>query len=318
MKAEHGGALDRAIALYGGERNEWIDLSTGINPWPYPVSTPSMDAWTRLPEDQEMRALLAAAREAFGVPAGWDVVAASGTQILLNLLPLTRPRCLATVLSPTYSEHARAWRNAGHDVRETVDTRPTDVTVAVNPNNPDGRDWGLAELRAPARTLVVVDEAFRDGSEGRSALRSPDDRTIVLRSFGKFYGLAGLRLGFAMGPPSLIEPLRRLTDPWAVSGPAIRIATDALNDKAWRARTRAFLERQARTLADDLCACGLAIVGRTNLFVTTTHSDAAEIRERLCAARILVRSFEYDTTWLRFGLPPDENARERLLSALRT
>lgn len=317
MTIEHGGALDRAIARHGGERREWLDLSTGINPWAYPIPPLPSDAWTRLPEQGDMDALLIAARTAYDVPRSWEIVAAPGTQILLNLLPPTYPRGHVRVLSPTYSEHARVWRNAGHTVEEASEPDDADVIIAVNPNNPDGRDHLISNVRAHARRLCVVDEAFRDGADELSALRTPDERTIVLRSFGKFYGLAGIRLGFAIGPPSLLTPLRTMIEPWGVSGPALRIGAIALADRAWRDRMRRTLGHEAERLAAVLEGCGLAIVGRTNLFVTISHADAAGIYERLINARILVRVFDYAPTWLRFGLPANDEAHDRLLQVLR-
>lgn len=306
----HGGALDRAIARYGGKREEWIDLSTGINPWSYPVPSLPPEAWTRLPESEALGGLEQAARAAYAVPPNMDVVAGPGTQALIQLLPSLLPPSDVAIVSPTYSEHERAWSEAGHRVRHVSEPVASDVLIVVNPNNPDGRDWHAAELSA--RELLIVDEAFRDTTPSRSAITNAKANAIVLRSFGKFYGLAGLRLGFAVAPPNWAEAIRRRLGPWAVSGPACEIGRRALNDHEWTAQMQDRLRAASGELARLVVARGLDVVGRTDLFVTARFPDASGMAEHLASERILVRQFEYEPTWLRFGLTPTEEARDRL------
>ena len=314
----HGGALAEAMVRYGGSRADWLDLSTGINPWAYPVPELDAAAWQRLPEQSAVDALERAAREAYGVHDRHAIVAAPGTQALIQALPIAIARANVSIVAPTYGEHEFVWRAHGHTVRRVREPEGADVLVIVNPNNPDGRDWSADRLENHARKLLIVDEAFRDPSPGRSLAQAPGDRIVVLRSFGKFFGLAGLRLGFAVGGAGPVERLRELLGPWSVSGPACHIGRVALEDGAWQRATRTQLRAASERLAAFLTDHGFAVVGGTELFVTAERSGAPSIRERLCRARILVRAFDYEPGWLRFGLPPDDAAYRRLSIALRS
>ena len=309
----HGGDLDAAVARYGGPRDAWLDLSTGINPVATPHTAPPARAWARLPEAADERALDEAARRAYGVPDRLDVLAVPGTQAVLQVLPRLVPRSDVAVVGPTYSEHARCWRLAGHRVREVSEPEPADVLVVVNPNNPDGCDRDPAALvdRAP---LTVIDEAFRDTRPERSVLRVRNERTVVLKSLGKFHGLAGVRLGHAIGPPSLIEPIRDALGPWAVSGPTLHVGRAALAaDQGAIARG---LRDRAERLLGILRAMGVPIVGRTDFFALVRVERAELIHDRLAERRIWTRRFDDHPGWLRIGLPGDDGF-DRLAAALR-
>lgn len=320
----HGGDLDAARAAFPGAPEPWIDLSTGINPWPYPLPPIPPDAWTRLPARNAEAELRAAAAACYGVPSAETVAAASGSQALIQLLPRLRAPGRVAVRVPTYAEHAAGWAAAGHEVAEVsgLDGADADVLVLVNPNNPDGRTLSVAALLALAERQaarggwLVVDEAFADGEpSGSVAPFAGTPGLIVLRSFGKFFGLAGLRLGIALAEPGLAAVLRAAVGPWAVSGPGLSVATAALTDEGWIAATRLRLRAEAAALDRLLVATGLSVVGGTSLFRLVAHDRAPDLYRALGEAGILVRRFERRTDWLRLGLPADEDARLRLRAA---
>jgi len=320
----HGGALDRAIARHGGGREEWLDLSTGINPVAYPVPDLSADVWHRLPDEGLMEDCLEAARACYGVPDRAAIVAAPGTQAIIQWLPvLFNYLDRATIVSPTYGEYEQALRMTGVHV-ETPGDLPaeperTDLLVVGQPNNPDGRTWPAERILpfAQGRRVAVVDEAFADVAPECSLVSETGRHgLLVLRSFGKFFGLAGLRLGFAIGDPEVVPALAQMIGPWAVSGPALAIGARALRDAGWIAETRSRLASDSDRLAALLEQHGMRIVGRTDLFVTAYHPTAHELAERLGERHILVRVFDHDTGWIRFGLPSGDGNLDRLDSAL--
>ena len=244
----HGGDLAAARREHGGG-DDWLDLSTGINPFPYPIGELPEEAWTRLPDSGVEAELLAAATAYYGAPDPACVVAAAGSQSLIQLLPRLRPAGRVAILRPTYVEHEPCWAAAGHEVVALgeVDAGDCDVVVLANPNNPDGRRFAPAELEelaaglAPRGGWLVVDEAFADLEPELSlaaTVRQPG--RIVLRSFGKFFGLAGLRLGFVLTEPALAGRIRSALGPWAFSSPAAWIATRAFADRTWIMATATF------------------------------------------------------------------------------
>jgi len=319
----HGGDLDGARAAFPGAPLPWVDLSTGINPWSYPLPPVPQDAWTRLPGRGEEAALRAAAADCYGVPSAEMVAAASGSQALIQLLPRLRAPGSVAVLGPTYAEHARCWALGGHQVRMTTDLAEADVLVVVNPNNPDGRRWPVARLleiaaaQAARGGWLVVDEAFADTRpEDSAAAHAGRPGLVVLRSFGKFFGLAGLRLGIALAPAELAAGLREAVGPWAVSGPGLVIATAALNDRGWITAMRDRLTGAAAELDKLLAAAGLRVVGGTELFRLVEDSRAPALYRALGEAGILVRRFEHRPDWLRFGLPGDDASLRRVERAL--
>ncbi|HMO30181.1 threonine-phosphate decarboxylase CobD [Enterovirga sp.] len=323
----HGGDLTEAKARYGASGPEWLDLSTGINPHPWPVPDALRRAgWERLPGEAEMRSLLAAARDAYAIPDAAGIVAAPGTQALIQWLPRLAPPGAVAILGPTYAEHAASWRAAGREVVRDMESRvsPTVIhRVVVNPNNPDGRILGPEAIRrraedcARAGGWLIVDEAFADLDRaiGASAL-VPGLPVVVLRSFGKFYGLAGLRLGFAVAPPAVADSLRAALGDWAVSGPALAVGAAALADRGWQAATRRRLAAEAAALDRVLAEGGAALLGGTALFRLVRHPDAAALHGRLAAAHIWCRRFEEAPDLLRFGLPEEPEGLARLREGL--
>jgi len=323
----HGGDLARVTSVAGAYRGRWLDLSTGINPWPYPVGELPLDLWARLPGSAPEMLLRERAARYYDAAAPECVVPAPGSQALIQWLPRLRGFSRVAVLGPTYGEHAAAWAAAGHEVA-TVTTPETllagwDVALVTNPNNPDGRRLAPAWLTALAEALarrggwLVVDEAFADLEPALSlAPESARPGLIVLRSFGKFFGLAGLRLGFALLAPALAARLRAALGPWAVSGPAASIAAAAFSDGAWIAATRMRLATAAERLSALLLEAGLHIVGGTALYRLVEAPQPEMLRARLLRRGIYVRDFPERPAWLRFGLPPDEEGFARLRQAL--
>jgi cobalamin biosynthetic protein CobC len=321
----HGGMLEEAARHFPTAPRPFLDLSTGINPVPYPMPALPPDTFARLPEAGALARLTAAAAQAYGADPA-TLVAAPGTQVLIGVIPYLRPRGAVAVLSPTYGEHAACWAAAGHRVAEVATLagcEAADVAVLCNPNNPDGRRTDPAAILALAARLgargglVVVDEAFADFEPGLSvAPVLPQAGLVVLRSFGKSYGLAGVRLGFALAPRPLAAALAGALGPWAVGGAALAVGCAALRDAGWRASSIERLDRDGARLDGALEAAGMALLGGTRLFRLYRGTDARALHARLGRAGILVRAFAAEPAWLRFGLPGDAAAWTRLDAAL--
>jgi cobalamin biosynthetic protein CobC len=324
---DHGGSLDRARALFPDAPQPWIDLSTGINPHSYPVFDLPATAFSRLPEPARNRDLAHIAATAYGAPSDRHVVPAPGTQILLpRVASLIKPG-RALVLGPTYAEHRRACAVAGHHVQETDDIEllpEANLAVVVNPNNPDGRVvmrkdlLDLAAILDARGGLLVVDEAFMDVGPPEQSLAGDVGRggIVVLKSFGKFYGLAGVRLGFALAVPELAARLDEQLGPWAVGGPALETGIRALADKDWPERTRNRLAADAARLDGLLARHDIPVTGGTSLFRYAQLSSAGPLFATLGGHGILVRDFAERPQNLRFGLPATEAEWGRLERAL--
>jgi cobalamin biosynthesis protein CobC len=329
----HGGRLDAARALYPDAPRPWIDLSTGINPTPYPAPRASTRERARLPELQQLSALETTAARAFGVDDPDRIIAVAGSEGALRLLPQVLPSARgAIIVWPTYSSHADAWQRQGAPVsRVDAITRaspvPGAVLTLVNPNNPDGvvtEPESLLEAHdrmAAEGGYLVVDEAFAEVEPSCSvaALAGSErySRLVVLRSFGKFYGLAGVRLGFLIAAPAIIARARASVGDWPIAADAIAAGLAAYADTTWAERARIRLRGAARRVDALLTRNELSVVGGTSLF-RLARSPIAPIRfEQLLRAGILVRPFDHDATLLRFGLPHGTAAWQRLRDALR-
>lgn len=317
---EHGGDINSAAAAFPDAPRPWLDLSTGINPVPYPLPDLPHDSWTRLPSPAELAELEASAARRYGVAAE-TVVAAPGAQALIQWLPHLFPARAVAIPAPTYGGHASAWAAAG----AVVETAPEALAAAshavlVSPNNPDGRRYSFAELGEAARRvaarggLFVVDEAFAD-FEPRSFAAERPPATVVLRSFGKAYGLAGVRLGFALAPEAMARQIKVALGPWPVSGAAIAIGRAALDDAAWLAAARRRLKANGEWLDEALARRGFEILGGTPLFRLARRTDARAVMVALCERGVLARPFRDAPQLLRFGLPRPEN-RARVSEAL--
>lgn len=321
----HGGGITAAARLHGGRPEDWLDLSTGINPNPVPLPDIPVSAWHRLPDQY----LVERAREAAkGYYRSGDILPlpVPGTQSVIQLLPRLVAAGSVAILSPTYGEYARAFRLAGVPLNEVNGindvTDDNGLVVVVNPNNPDGRLLPVDRLRElhdwlrESGGLLVVDEAFGDmGPEGSLApYASSMPNLIIFRSFGKFFGLAGLRLGFVIAEASILARFEDWLGPWAVSGPALSLAASFMDGDTTTIRNR-ILDRRA-ALDAVLHRAKLNIAGGTGLFALVADDRASDIYAYLCHHHILVRKFDYAPNWLRFGLAPDEEADRRLAGVL--
>lgn len=317
---DHGGNLDGAMAMFGGDLRDWIDLSTGINRVPYPLPALSISAWTALPSPKALDGLHRAAQLAYGSDA--PILAVAGAQAAIQMYPWLAAPGHARVLGPTYNEHAACLQAVGWQVDEVAtlaELAGADLAVVVNPNNPDGqthRRDALLDLSGRVGQLIV-DESFADPVPELSvAAEAGRNGMMVLRSFGKFYGLAGIRLGFVLAAQNDIDLMTAMSGPWPVSGTAIAIGMAALADSDWQARTTARLAADRRRLDGLALAAGWRLLGGSHLFCLYEVPDAARAQVRLARARIWSRVFPYSPSWLRLGLPGTEAEWARITTAL--
>ena len=323
---QHGGDPSALEAIHGKPPDGWLDLSTGINPDGYLVTGLGEADWRALPTAAQMASLEAAARACYGVPRAAEVVAAPGSQALIQWLPRLRPGGDVAILGPTYSEHGPAWRDAGHRVALVDDFEAladADIAVLCNPNNPDGRILTPERLLALHARLaakggwLIVDEAFADAEPATSlAAASGLPGLIVLRSLGKFFGLAGLRLGFVLTDTAIGDDFAASFSPWAVSGPALEVGRTALADSAWCETMRARLADDACRLDTLFAGAGISVVGGTSLYRLIKTDSAARLHERLARQGILVRIFDDRPNLARIGLPGEAASFNRLADAL--
>lgn len=318
MTRDHGGNIDQARAKFGGDN--WIDLSTGINRVPYPIPDIAPHRWADLPTASANTTLIDAAKTAYRTTA--DILPLSGASAAIQLIPrMTKPG-IARVLGPTYNEHAAALKAQGWQVQTVSDIdalEGADLAVIVNPNNPTGQTHKPADVLKLKRNLpwLIVDESFADMTPELSLTPSAAQQgLIILRSFGKFYGLAGLRLGFALGHSHDIDHMRQMAGPWAVSGPALAIGANALTDNDWALETTQRLQFDAARMDAIAARAGWHLVGGTTLFRTYETPHAPTAQNELATHRIWSRIFPYSAQWLRLGLPGPEAEWDRVEHAL--
>ncbi|QDX81749.1 threonine-phosphate decarboxylase [Denitratisoma sp. DHT3] len=320
---EHGGRLRAAARQYGIALSDWLDLSTGINPLGWPVPSMPAECWQRLPEPDD--GLAEAACRCYEADS---VLPVAGSQAAIQALPALRPPGRVGMARPAYAEHAQAWRRAGHAVvpwsaGDSLDSLDgLDVLLLVHPNNPTGTRYDVARLlqwrqRLAARGgWLVVDEAFMDATPAASLARyCALPGLIVLRSLGKFFGLAGARVGFVLAQDALVRRLDAALGPWTVAGPSRWLARHALADTAWQAQARIRLAAASARLAALLARHGLAPRGGTALFQWVRTPQASVIQQALAMRGILIRRFAEPAS-LRFGLPAGEAAWARLDAGL--
>lgn len=324
---DHGGMLADAIARHGGEASQWLDLSTGISPFSLPLPDIPAQSWRRLPEPSDVSRVCGLAMKHYG--GAVMPLAVPGTQAAIQLLPFLTPSAeRVAIVAPTYEEYARAYRRAGMDVDE-IDTleaasqTQAGAVVFANPNNPDGREtvrddvFGFA--RANRHRLVIVDEAFADMRHDLSmaGAAGAEPNLVVLRSFGKFFGLAGLRLGFVFAEPRLLATLGDRLGPWAVSGPALTIAAHGLSRLDLVSGLRTRIDGAHQMTRSALNMAGVRVIADTPLFFYCEVGDGAGLREALAGHQVLIRAFEHSPSRVRIGLVPDELSAVRLREALR-
>lgn len=320
---EHGGNLMTAVRRFGRPREQWLDLSTGINPCGYKPPLFGPDAWLRLPDDDP--ALAEAAVAYYGAPRMLPV---AGSQAAVQALPRLRAAGRVAVAAPSYAEHAHQWSVHGHAVRQVPfdgladAVHACEVIVVCNPNNPTGERVAPAQLLRWSEQLaarggwLVVDEAFMDMTPELSvAAWSDRPGLIVLRSLGKFFGLAGARVGMVGAEPALLDVLRDALGPWSICGPAQQLACTALVDRVWQTRTRADLRTKGARMDQLLAAHRIAASG-TDLFKWCPQARPSAFAEHMAERGIWVRCFEHAARGVRVGLPADEAGWARLAQAL--
>lgn len=323
---EHGGSINNAAQHYGIPANQWLDLSTGINPngWPVPNDLPA-SLWAQLPQDND--GLIATAHDYYQSDS---LLTLAGSQAAIQTLPTLRSASHVGVLSPAYAEHAHAWQQAGHTVMEleaehiTASLAELDVLIIINPNNPTGQFFSPQQLLEWHQTLsaqggwLIVDEAFIDVTPEQSlSYLCPKKGLIILRSIGKFFGLAGLRTGFILAEQSLLQALKERLGPWPIAAMSRYISKLALADEQWHHHTRHLLLSQGKQLKQVLGEAHLQPQGQCSLFQWVETAQAQQLHEQLAQSGILTRLFSHNSS-LRFGLPQTDYDWQRLQLALST
>lgn len=322
---EHGGRLREAAVHFNIPLDDWLDLSTGINPEAWPVPPVPPEAWQRLPESDD--GLEEAASAYYGNP---NLLPVAGSQAAIQCLPLLMPRAVVACISPLYGEHPQAWQRAGHRLRFLQNATlsralgaATPYVLLCNPNNPTADSHPRAVALDAAHQLkkrggwLIVDEAFIDPTpeESLANLAGTDaaPNLIVLRSLGKFFGLAGARVGFVCAAPDLLVRLAEALGPWSIAGPSRAVARLALQDRLWQDAARHKLRQASARLGELLQAEGE--VRTTPLFAALHTARPVELYEFLARRGILVRRFEQQPL-LRFGLPGAAADWQRLAATL--
>lgn len=320
---EHGGHLRLAAQHYAIPLHEWLDLSTGINPNGWPIPTLPAACWQRLPEDNDD--LLPAAQAYY---QNSSILPVAGSQAAIQTLPLLRPACRVGLMHPAYAEHAAGWQKAGHHLQHIDSSNiesqldRLDVLIIINPNNPTGKlhtpqqllDWHAKLSRRGG--WLIVDEAFIDSRPDYSLSPVPNRAgLIILRSIGKFFGLAGIRCGFVIAEPQILQSLRELFGPWTINHPGRYVAAKALTDRDWQQKSIIDLKRQTQRLREVLTENGWSPLGASDCFQWLKTEHAERLHIFLAQQGILTRLFK-DPASLRFGLPKDDAAWLRLAQAL--
>lgn len=329
LAAEHGANLSLAITQYGGDAESWLDLSAAVSPYSWwderaEIQTASLQ---HLPE---LLPELAQACRAYYGQAG---LLCAGSMQAIRALAQCFTCAKVWVQEVSFSEHELSWRLAGHEVlvKSVAQIEQAflqsknlpDVLVLVNPNNPTAQQISVDKLRHWAKLLqqkngyLIVDEAFTDCTPSQSLLAQPlSDNTVVLRSLGKFFGLAGARVGFVFASLSVRAALATHIGPWSVAHWVQQVATAALQDESWQHRQRVRLKKIQQDLVEKITALGFSVLGAHALFITLAVADAKKMQQQLAQQRIWVRAFA-DENLIRLGLPK-ESEITRLLSALET
>lgn len=330
----HGGRLAQAINQYAIPRTQWLDLSSGVSPWHYPVADIDSSYWNRLPEEED--GLEQTARQYYGCNS---LLAVAGSQAAIQQLPFIykaqqqqqqkqqEQRGIAGLPLVGYKEHQKAWQKAGFRIEHYHNTPTAEqlarwqILVVINPNNPTAKLFSQQQLlNFKAQLdggLLVVDEAFADIDESQSVTHlCPMVNVVVLRSIGKFFGLAGVRVGFVLAQSQWLEALAIELGPWTIAGPSRQLCQQALMDKTWQQQQRLRLLASSQRLQQVLQPYSSTAVAGTGLFQTLTLTQAATWHHLLCQQGIFTRLTD-ERDALRFGLPANEQQWQRLTQALQ-
>ena len=309
MIFEHGGDLDKVVKFYGGRKEEWIDLSTGINPHSYPYKDIRISDLRNLPEQTNMENLNKVAKIYFQTNATISPI--SGAQTAINILPFLLPNKNISILEPTYSEYRKVFSVFSREIKSVKrlnQLKNSQIAILCNPNNPDGTLYSskdLIELSQSVETLIV-DESFIDLYPDVSLSKKINNKTdniIIIRSFGKFFGLAGLRLGFIISGTKINLKINSLIGPWPVSTIASDIAIKALSDDIWIKKTMDELKKGSKILDGLAHNLNWEILGGTNLYRLYKTPNAKKTQSILANHKIWSRRFNYSQKWIRLGLP---------------
>jgi cobalamin biosynthetic protein CobC len=329
MALIHGGQLQQIANKYQIPADNWLDLSTGIAPFSYPIPAIPPALWRQLPQKNE--ALMQAAKKYYRCE---QLLVTNGSQSIIKALPAlwhAFNRQSTTVYLPQrgYKEHAHAWETAGYQLHFYQDNLPAidlldenSILVIINPNNPTGKVFSRETIMCYQKKikklngLLVVDEAFIDVLNPEDSIASDvnDQHTLVLRSFGKFFGLAGIRIGFLVANSYWCEIFSEHMGPWQVNGPAQFIAEQALADEPWqqiqKRRLKECRQQQQYFLLEIFGPDIITNIGGSDLFLTMSFHQphwAAKCYHLLCQQGLYVRlSDEQDT--LRFGIATEQQS----------
>lgn len=323
----HGGRLTEMQARFPDvtppwSHQNWLDLSTGIAPRSYPFTPPDPAIYLALPDQADNENCLNAARRAYKVNPAADIQAGNGSQQFIQALPQIARKHTSLksvcIISPTYAEHAYYWCEAGFQVYSALPealelaAEQVDVVILVNPNNPTGHPVSPSQLQhcqqilAQKQGWLIIDEAFADVTPDISLCPDAGSETLfILRSLGKFYGLAGLRLGFLISAPCWQAMIRSEIGPWPVATPALQIGAQALSDSLWQAKQSTYLQQAQQAMSQLLEECGLISLGSTSLFHLIHLPDPEYFHHFLCRNGILARFFSAYPRYVRLGLVPE-------------
>ncbi len=321
LQTEHGGNLEEAISQFGGAMDDWLDISTGINRQPYPADVKLVSELNALPRRSKIQSLCDAALNSCDANAPVTVI--SGVQSVIQILPRLFPKSKVAHIWPSYNEYPKNFSRLGWEVdtfSNFNETNGADITIVVNPNNPTGEVWTPDEILDLAKSVkfLIIDESFIECSEVSSiaSYLHAQSNILLLRSFGKFYGLAGLRLGFAIGNETIINAIQNELGPWPVSGLACAVGKQALLDKAWKKKTYARLSAE-KTIMDALAdKQNWSLVGGTGLFRLYEVPNASDVQNLLAQSQIWSRIFSYSDSWIRLGIPGSKKEWAKLSEAL--
>jgi len=340
MAIIHGGQLSKVAKQFGIPEQEWLDLSTGIAPFSYAIPAISEKIWQDLPTISP--SLIRAAQQYYQAKFCWPV---AGSQQLIEKLPSlwndknsaieSGKKQHAYLPKVGYKEHQRAWSLAGYQIHFYQDALPDNIeknsiVVVINPNNPLTDTFSiqqLTQLKAHCqqqKALLIIDEAFADifpsefsfvphltnynenNNDSANDNENESDDLIVLRSFGKFFGLAGIRIGFACTTEIWRDIIKESIGPWSINGPALFIAEQALQDTQWQIEQSLRLEKYSKKL-QELLKLHLpnASIKANALFITVFLDNAASVYEKLCQQGVYVRLTDEQNA-LRFGVGNDQ------------
>ena len=326
LPPKHGGNLEDAIKQYGIKREDWIDLSSGVSPWAWPFKSLPENTWTDLPPSNQ--ALLKNAASYYQCELN-HIAVSPGSQLAIRLIAQQLPSSTVAIPSLGYQEHRYSWQLAGHEIHyyrslielgSLISSNQVEHAVLINPNNPTGELVSANEVNNIAQKLtglLVVDEAFMDlhqhsdDKDHQSAIKQPHENQIVLRSVGKFFGLAGLRVGFVIGTHPIVKGLSLLLEPWSLNHASQYITTKMLTDADWHRSQAIKINAESKNFENIIRGFSHIMlngfhISNGGLFITVfaNKSSLNEIHTTLAKSGIWSRLHNPNDehSWIRFSL----------------